>query len=73
MVNLADLSIRYVFADYIKSDQVVYRQARQITLSSNPPIKFSIDGDLVELQPISLTCLPTALNVIVGSEFSRST
>jgi diacylglycerol kinase (ATP) len=73
MVNLADLSVRYVFADYIKSDQVVYRQARQITLSSNPPIKFSIDGDLVEHQPISLTCLPAALNVIVGSEFSRST
>lgn len=72
MVNLADLSIRYVFADYVESDQVVYRQARQITLDSNRPIKFSIDGDLVERQPISFTCVPAALNVIVGSEFSRS-
>jgi diacylglycerol kinase (ATP) len=72
VVNLADLSIRYVFADYIQSDQVVYRQARQITLSSVPPIKFSIDGDLVERQPISFTCLPAALNVIVGSEFNNS-
>lgn len=72
MVNLADLSIRYVFADYIQSDQVVYRHARQITLSSDPPIKFSIDGDLLERQPISFTCLPAELNVIVGSEFNRS-
>jgi diacylglycerol kinase (ATP) len=72
IVNLADLSIRYVFADYIESDQVVYRQARQITLNSKPQINFSIDGDLVERQPISFTCLPAALNVIVGTEFNRS-
>lgn len=72
IVNLADLSIRYIFADYIQSDQVVYRQARQITLNSKPPINFSIDGDLVEREPISFTCHPAALSVIVGPEFNSS-
>lgn len=72
IVNLADLSIRYIFADYIESNQVVYRQARQITLNSKPYINFSIDGDLVERQPISFTCLPAALKVIVGTEFDSS-
>ena len=68
-VDLADLSVRYIFADYIASDQVVYRQAREITLKSQPPLKFSLDGDLVDEQPISFRCLPKAINVIVGQEF----
>ena len=68
-VDLADLSVRYIFADYIASDQVVYRQAREITLRSQPPLMFSLDGDLVHEQPISFRCLPKAINVIVGQEF----
>jgi diacylglycerol kinase (ATP) len=69
MIDLADLSARYLFDDYIKSDQVIYRQARHIALRSLPPIKFSVDGDIVDDQPISFRCLPAALNVIVGEKF----
>lgn len=72
MVDLADLSARYLFADYIESDQVVYRQAKQIKLKSQPPLLFSLDGDLVDEQPISFRCLPAALNVIVGEDFNLS-
>ncbi|MDZ4656991.1 MAG: diacylglycerol kinase family lipid kinase [Bythopirellula sp.] len=72
MVDLADLSARYLFSDYIQSDQVVYRQAKQITLQSHPPLMFSLDGDLVDEQPISFRCLPAALNVIVGEDFQKN-
>ncbi len=72
MVDLANLSARYLFADYIESDQVVYRQAKQITLKSQPPLMFSLDGDIVDEQPISFRCLPAALNVIVGEDFNSS-
>lgn len=69
LIDLADLSARYLFDDYIESDQVIYRQARHIALKSQPPVKFSLDGDIVDEQPISFRCLPAALNVIVGEEF----
>lgn len=69
MIDLADLSARYLFDDYIESDQVIYRQARHIALNSQPPVKFSLDGDIVDEQPIAFRCLPAALNVIVGEEF----
>ncbi len=71
MIDLADLSARYLFDDYIDSNQVIYRQARHIALKSQPPVKFSLDGDIVDEQPISFRCLPAALNVIVGEEFQN--
>jgi diacylglycerol kinase (ATP) len=70
LVDLADLSARYIFSDYIASDQVVYRQARRITLNSHPPLKFSLDGDSVDEQPVSFRCLPAALHVIVGDDYN---
>lgn len=69
LVNLADLSARYLFSDYVDSEQVIYRQARRVTLDSTPPMMFSIDGDLVDDHPISFRCIPAALNVVVGKEF----
>lgn len=69
MIDLANLSARYLFSDYIESEQVIYRQAREVTLSSEPPLVFSLDGDLINEQPVSFRCLPGQLNVIVGAEF----
>jgi diacylglycerol kinase (ATP) len=69
MVDLAALSARYLFSDYIESDQVLYRQARRVTLNSSPPLVFSLDGDLIDEQPVSFRCLPQKVNVIVGTEF----
>ncbi|MCC6510560.1 MAG: diacylglycerol kinase family lipid kinase [Pirellulaceae bacterium] len=69
MIDLADLSARYLFSDYIESDQVLYRQARMVTLNSKPPLIFSLDGDLIDEHPVSFRCLPNRLNVFVGPEY----
>ena len=54
---------------YIESDQVEYRQARSISIKSEPKLLFSIDGDLVEQQPVQFQSCPKTIQVIVGSEF----
>jgi diacylglycerol kinase (ATP) len=69
LIDLADLSARYLFSDYIQSNQVHYRQARKVTLNSQPPLIFSLDGDLVDEQPVSFRCLAKQVHVIVGTEF----
>lgn len=71
MINLTDLSARYLFSDYIESEQVLYRQARMVTQKTDPPLIFSLDGDLIDEPPISFLCLLNKLNVIVGADFDK--
>lgn len=72
VLDLADLSARYLFGDYIESGQVIYRTAHQVKLMSKPPLMFSLDGDLTDEQPMSFRCLPQAINVVVGDEYLAS-
>jgi diacylglycerol kinase (ATP) len=50
--------------EYIESDQIAYRQARQIEIKSEPCLLFSIDGDLVEQQPVKFHARPKSIRVI---------
>lgn len=54
---------------YIESDQVEYRQARTIKIDSQPQLLFSIDGDIVEQQPVQFNTCPGAIRAIVGPNF----
>lgn len=69
LLDVAGIATNYLMSAYIESDQVEYRQAKSIALRSNPPMLFSIDGDLVEQQPIEFKAHANALSVIVGDSF----
>lgn len=69
LLDLADMTMQLLTEAYIKSDQVEYRQARSISLESDPQILFSIDGDLVEHQPMHFKIHPAAINVVVGDGY----
>ena len=69
MVDLPNLAALYLFAHYVESDQLLYRKARKVELRSEPPLMFSLDGDMIDEQPVSFRCLPNALNVIAGPEY----
>jgi diacylglycerol kinase (ATP) len=38
-------------------------RARQITIATDPPQRLVIDGEMLELNPVTFTCLPGALTV----------
>lgn len=68
VMDIAALTGRYLFDEYIQSGKVLYRQAKSIEVRSQPVIKFSIDGDLVDEEPIRFRVVPGALQTIVGPE-----
>ena len=68
IIDVADLTAKYLFGDYVDSEKVVYRQAKKIEIESTPPTMFSIDGDLIEEQPVVFRALPKCQHVIVGPE-----
>jgi diacylglycerol kinase (ATP) len=69
LLDLAYIAARLLAGDYHHTEQVLYRQARQVRVDSRPGMWFSIDGDLLTNEPIQFTVMPQALRVIVGPEY----
>ncbi|MCA9197603.1 MAG: diacylglycerol kinase family lipid kinase [Planctomycetales bacterium] len=66
LLDIAAISIQYAADAYAEAEQIEYRKAKWIRIRSEPPLHFSIDGDLLENQPIEFHIVPAALPVIVG-------
>jgi diacylglycerol kinase (ATP) len=66
LVDIASLAGLYFFDEYISSGKVIYRQAKAIEIRSEPTIKFSIDGDLVDEEPVRFEVAPRGILTIVG-------
>lgn len=73
VLDLAEMTMQFLTSQsYVASDQVEYRQAKSIAMTSEPPLLFSIDGDLVEEQPFRFRVIPKGINVVVGPTFRSS-
>jgi len=60
---LASLLASAVVQSPATHPDLVCLRARRITISTDPPQKLVIDGEMLEADPVSFTCLPGALTV----------
>lgn len=68
--DLAGLMARFLASDYLDSPQVLFRQARQVAICSEPPLRYSFDGETVDQQPTVFRCLPEAIEMVVGPDYT---
>jgi diacylglycerol kinase (ATP) len=71
-IDLAVLAAKFVISDYVQSDLVIFRRARQVSIASTPPLRFAADGDSITELPVMFEALPSMLPVVVGPEYSPS-
>ena len=55
--------------DYLADDNVTHRRAKRVEIASDPPMPFSIDGELIETTAISFEVVPKAVRVFPGSDY----
>ncbi len=72
LIDVAAITARYVLADYLESDQVVYRQVRSLSMKSTPSMRFSIDGEAINEQPVVFRSKQAALSVVVGDDYCET-
>lgn len=63
-IELAAVATRLATGDYTKSDRVSEFRAREISIRSNPPMDFSVDGSLFAQSPILFKLMPGALRLL---------
>lgn len=68
-LDIASLAAEYLMGDYLEHERVSYRRARRVRIQSQPPMHFSLDGEVIPEQPVTFTVQPQALPVVVGPRY----
>ncbi|MBW3542920.1 MAG: diacylglycerol kinase family lipid kinase [Planctomycetes bacterium] len=68
-LDVAVVAAQFVLSDYVRSEHVIFRRARELSLVSEPPLPFSADGDRYAAAAVQFRVLPRALEVLVGHEY----
>jgi diacylglycerol kinase (ATP) len=56
-----------LLGDFLKSEQVVFRQVRSLSLQSEPRMRFTLDGEVVDEEPVRFDIVPAAIKMHVGA------
>jgi len=63
-IDVATLAANFVLGNFLEHDNVRHWRARRVHITSQPPMKFSLDGETVESDHYDFHIAPHALRVI---------
>lgn len=69
-MELAAAVGQLLLGDGLSHERIVYRQTPRVRIESDPPLPFTVDGDVVTEEPATFTVRPRALEVVVGPEYT---
>ena len=61
-----------MLGDYLVSEQVMHRQVKHLKLRSEPGMRFTLDGEVIDEEPLDFSIVPGAIRMFVGDDFLRS-
>jgi len=62
--DIASLTTEYVVGDYLSHELVAFRRARQVRITSDPPMPLTSDGDEIGTTPITAVVNAGSLSVL---------
>lgn len=68
-LDLTVVAARLLHGDYLGDENVVHRLAERVEIESDPPISFSIDGELCQGSRFTFSIVPKALRIVVGADY----
>ncbi len=60
-----------ILGDYLASEQVVHRQVKRLKLRSEPGMRFTLDGEVIDEEPVEFNIMPGAIRMFVGDDFIK--
>ncbi len=68
VLDIVDIISHALLGSYLECEQVIYRQVRRLQLHSEPSMRFTIDGEVIEEEPVEFEVVPGAVCMFVGDE-----
>ncbi len=66
---IREQNAQFAAGRHLQSDKILYRRASRVQIQSDPPMPFSLDGDLVTDEPVTISVEKQAIPVIVGPDY----
>lgn len=70
VVELGDVATRLVAGNLAGSELITHRRAKRVSVESEPGMWFNLDGELLTKEPVEITCVQGALEVVVGENYT---
>ncbi len=67
VLDMVEIVAGNLTGSFLECDQVIFRQAKRLQLRSDPPMRFTLDGEVIDEEPIEFNVVAGALRVYVGS------
>ncbi|EMI54819.1 diacylglycerol/lipid kinase family protein [Rhodopirellula sallentina] len=71
VMDMVEIVSGNLLGNFLECDQVIFRKAKRIGLQSDPPMRFTLDGELIDREPIEFEVVPSAIRMFVGPDFRR--
>ena len=67
LLDLADVSANLMLGNYLEHPLVNLVKAKSLTIESTPPMRFTVDGEIVDQEPVRFRVIKGAIRMVVGA------
>jgi diacylglycerol kinase (ATP) len=71
VLDMIDFAAKTLLTSLLDSDLVLFQQVERLRVQSNPVMKFTLDGELLDEVPQEFEVVPGAIEMLVGPEFKQ--
>ncbi len=68
VLDMVEMVSKTLLSSFLDCDQVIFRQVRQLKLHSVPGMRFTIDGEVIDEEPIQFDVVPGAIRIFGSAE-----
>lgn len=69
VLNIVDIVSQALLGNYLECEQVIHRQVQRFSLHSVPGMRFTIDGEIIDEEPVEFEAVAGAIPMVVGDGF----
>lgn len=69
VLDIVDIVSNALLGSYLDCEQVIYRQVKRLRLHSDPSMPFTMDGEVIDREPVQFDVEQAAIQTYVGTQF----
>ncbi|MFG0262553.1 MAG: diacylglycerol/lipid kinase family protein [Novipirellula sp. JB048] len=71
VTDMAQMIAGNLLGNFLECEQIVFRKAKRLRLHSEPAMRFTLDGEVIDEEPIDFEAMPAAIRMFVGEPLER--
>ncbi len=66
VMDMVEIVAGNLLGNFLECEQVIFRQAKCLRLHSEPPMRFTLDGEVIDQEPVEFNIVANAIRIHTG-------